>query len=234
MSAFIEVDKLSKNYQMGEIQVHAAQNMSFQVDEGEFVVILGPSGSGKSTLLNILGGMDKPSSGSILVSGQRVDEMTENELTTYRRRSIGFVFQFYNLMPNLTALENVTLVTEIAEKAFDPVETLKQVGLGDRLHNFPSQLSGGEQQRVAIARALVKNPDLLLCDEPTGALDYETGIQVLKSLQEANQRLNKTLIVITHNAAIAQMANKVIHVQSGHISDIHINENPLPPERIEW
>lgn len=234
MSAFIEVDKLSKNYQMGEIQVHAAQNMSFQVDEGEFVVILGPSGSGKSTLLNILGGMDKPSSGSILVSGQRVDEMNENELTTYRRRSIGFVFQFYNLMPNLTALENVTLVTEIAEKAFDPVETLKQVGLGDRLHNFPSQLSGGEQQRVAIARALVKNPDLLLCDEPTGALDYETGIQVLKSLQEANQRLNKTLIVITHNAAIAQMANKVIHVQSGHISDIHINENPLPPERIEW
>ena len=204
------------------------------MQEGEFVVILGPSGSGKSTLLNILGGMDKPSSGSIRVSGQQVDQMSDSQLTEYRRRSVGFVFQFYNLMPNLTALENVKLVTEIAEHGLDPVAVLTQVGLGERLNNFPSQMSGGEQQRVAIARALVKNPDLLLCDEPTGALDYETGIQVLKTLQEANQRLNKTLIVITHNAAIAQMANKVIRVHSGHVAEVLINENPLPPERIEW
>lgn len=234
MSAFIEVKGLSKNYQMGEVVVHAAQEMSFDVNEGEFVVILGPSGSGKSTLLNILGGMDKPSSGSILVSGQQVDQMSDAELTEYRRRSIGFVFQFYNLMPNLTALENVKLVTEIAQHGFDPVDVLKQVGLGERLNNFPSQMSGGEQQRVAIARALVKNPDLLLCDEPTGALDYETGIQVLKTLQEANQKLKKTLVVITHNAAIAQMANKVIRVHSGRVAEVQINENPLPPERIEW
>lgn len=234
MSPFIEIRNLSKNYQMGEIQVHAAQNMSFDVEEGEFVVILGPSGSGKSTLLNILGGMDFASSGSITVSGQRVDQMDAEELTTYRRRSIGFVFQFYNLMPNLTALENVILVSEIAENPLDPVAVLNQVGLGERLGNFPSQLSGGEQQRVAIARALVKNPDLLLCDEPTGALDYETGIQVLKSLQEANQLMKKTLLVITHNAAIAQMAHKVIRVQSGHVAEVSINDNPLPPERIEW
>lgn len=234
MSAFIEVKGLSKNYQMGEVVVHAAQEMSFDVNEGEFVVILGPSGSGKSTLLNILGGMDKPSSGSILVSGQQVDQMSDVQLTDYRRRSIGFVFQFYNLMPNLTALENVKLVTEIAQHGFDPVDVLKQVGLGERLNNFPSQMSGGEQQRVAIARALVKNPDLLLCDEPTGALDYETGIQVLKTLQEANQKLKKTLVVITHNAAIAQMANKVIRVHSGRVAEVQINENPLPPERIEW
>ncbi len=234
MSAFIEVKRLSKNYQMGEVVVHAAQEMSFDVNEGEFVVILGPSGSGKSTLLNILGGMDKASSGSVLVSGQQVDKMNDKELTNYRRSAIGFVFQFYNLMPNLTALENVKLVTEIAEHGLDPVEVLKEVGLGERLNNFPSQMSGGEQQRVAIARALVKNPDLLLCDEPTGALDYETGIQVLKTLQEANQKLNKTLIVITHNAAIAQMADKVIRVHSGRVAEVQINENPLPPERIEW
>lgn len=234
MSPFIEIRGLSKNYQMGEIQVHAAQNMSFDVEEGEFVVILGPSGSGKSTLLNILGGMDTASSGSITVRGQRIDQMDADELTTYRRRSIGFVFQFYNLMPNLTALENVILVSEIAENPLDPAAVLTQVGLGERLGNFPSQLSGGEQQRVAIARALVKNPDLLLCDEPTGALDYETGIQVLKSLQEANKQMKKTLMVITHNAAIAQMADKVIKVQSGHVAEVQLNENPLPPERIEW
>lgn len=234
MTRFIEVHGLSKNYQMGEVVVHAAQNMDFSIDEGEFVVILGPSGSGKSTLLNILGGMDKASSGEITVAGKRIDLMNERELTSYRRSSVGFVFQFYNLIPNLTAMENVILVTEISKKSYDPVLILNQVGLGDRLGSFPSQLSGGEQQRVAIARALAKNPDILLCDEPTGALDYQTGIQVLKALQEANQKLKKTLIVITHNAAIANMADKVIRVQSGHIAEVFTNDNPLPPERIEW
>lgn len=234
MAPFITVKELTKNYQMGEVVVRAAQNMSFQVEEGEFVVILGPSGSGKSTLLNILGGMDTATSGEITVSGQRVDLMNENELTEYRRKSIGFVFQFYNLMPNLTAFENVSLVTEIADNAFEPKDLLKQVGLEDRLNSFPSQLSGGEQQRVAIARAMAKNPSLLLCDEPTGALDYETGIQVLSALQAANKNYNKTLMVITHNAAIAQMADKIIRVQSGRVSEVSLNPNPLPPERIEW
>ncbi len=234
MTPFITVKDLTKNYQMGEVVVRAAQNMSFEVEEGEFVVILGPSGSGKSTLLNILGGMDTATSGEITVSGHRIDRMNENELTEYRRKAIGFVFQFYNLMPNLTALENVSLVTEIAENAFEPADLLKQVGLEERLNSFPSQLSGGEQQRVAIARAMAKNPDLLLCDEPTGALDYETGIQVLKALQDANKKYKKTLMVITHNAAIAQMADKIIRVQSGRVTEVSINANPLPPERIEW
>lgn len=234
MTPFITVKELSKNYQMGEVIVRAAQHMSFEVEEGEFVVILGPSGSGKSTLLNILGGMDTATSGEITVLGQRIDQMNENQLTEYRRKAVGFVFQFYNLMPNLTALENVALVTEIAENAFEPIDLMKQVGLEERLNNFPSQLSGGEQQRVAIARALAKNPDLLLCDEPTGALDYETGIQVLKSLQDANKKYKKTLLVITHNAAIAQMADKIIRVQSGHVAEVQLNANPLPPERIEW
>ncbi len=234
MTPFITVKELSKNYQMGEVIVRAAQHMSFEVEEGEFVVILGPSGSGKSTLLNILGGMDTATSGEITVLGQRIDQMNENQLTEYRRKAVGFVFQFYNLMPNLTALENVALVTEIAENAFEPIDLMKQVGLEERLNNFPSQLSGGEQQRVAIARALAKNPDLLLCDEPTGALDYETGIQVLKALQDANKKYKKTLLVITHNAAIAQMADKIIRVQSGHVAEVQLNANPLPPERIEW
>lgn len=234
MTPFITVKELSKNYQMGEVVVRAAQHMSFEVEEGEFVVILGPSGSGKSTLLNILGGMDTATSGQVTVSGQRIDQMNENQLTEYRRKAVGFVFQFYNLMPNLTALENVSLVTEIAENAFEPLELMKQVGLEERLNNFPSQLSGGEQQRVAIARAMAKNPDLLLCDEPTGALDYETGIQVLKALQDANKKYKMTLLVITHNAAIAQMADKIIRVQSGHVAEVQLNANPLPPERIEW
>lgn len=234
MAPFITVKELTKNYQMGEVVVRAAQKMSFEVEEGEFVVILGPSGSGKSTLLNILGGMDTATSGEVTVSGHRIDQMNENELTEYRRKAIGFVFQFYNLMPNLTALENVSLVTEIAENAFEPADLLKQVGLEERLNSFPSQLSGGEQQRVAIARAMAKNPELLLCDEPTGALDYETGIQVLTALQDANKKYKMTLMVITHNAAIAQMADKIIRVQSGHVAEVSINANPLPPERIEW
>lgn len=234
MAPFITVKELTKNYQMGEVVVRAAQKMSFEVEEGEFVVILGPSGSGKSTLLNILGGMDTATSGEITVSGHRIDQMNENELTEYRRKAVGFVFQFYNLMPNLTALENVSLVTEIAENAFEPADLLKQVGLEERLNSFPSQLSGGEQQRVAIARAMAKNPELLLCDEPTGALDYETGIQVLTALQDANKKYKMTLMVITHNAAIAQMADKIIRVQSGHVAEVSINANPLPPERIEW
>lgn len=234
MAPFITVKELTKNYQMGEVVVRAAQKMSFEVEEGEFVVILGPSGSGKSTLLNILGGMDTATSGEITVSGHRIDQMNENELTEYRRKAIGFVFQFYNLMPNLTALENVSLVTEIADNAFEPGDLLKQVGLEERLNSFPSQLSGGEQQRVAIARAMAKNPELLLCDEPTGALDYETGIQVLTALQDANKKYKMTLMVITHNAAIAQMADKIIRVQSGHVAEVSINANPLPPERIEW
>jgi putative ABC transport system ATP-binding protein len=234
MEHFIEVKNLSKNYKMGEVTVHAIENMTFEVEKGEFVVILGPSGSGKSTLLNIIGGMDRPTDGQVEVAQARIDLMDDRELTEYRRNSIGFVFQFYNLIPNLTALENVTLVTELTDNALDPVQVLIQMGLGDKLYNFPSQLSGGEQQRVSIARALVKNPDLILCDEPTGALDYETGKQVLRALQDVNRNLGKTLVIITHNSAIGNMADKVIRVQSGHIAGIAINSAPMDTEEIEW
>jgi len=230
----VEVKNVSKEYVMGEVTVKAAANMSFCIETGEFVVILGPSGSGKSTVLNIVGGMDRPTSGEIWVEGRNIAELSDKDLTLYRRNSIGFVFQFYNLMPNLTALENVELVMQTSDSPLDAREVLNDLGLGERLDNFPSQLSGGEQQRVALARALVKNPVLLLCDEPTGALDYQTGKSILKLLNDINRNRKKTVVIITHNAAIAAMADKVIRVRSGQVESLEMNRDPLPPERIEW
>ncbi|MCX7708767.1 MAG: ABC transporter ATP-binding protein [Clostridia bacterium] len=230
----VVVRDVVKEYGMGEVTVKAANGMSFEIDEGEFVVVLGPSGSGKSTVLNIVGGMDRPTSGEVWVNGKNIAGISDKELTLYRREKIGFVFQFYNLMPNLTALENVELVTQVSEAPLNSKEVLKDVGLMERLHNFPSQLSGGEQQRVAIARALVKNPVLLLCDEPTGALDYKTGKAILKLLHDVNRTMRKTVAIITHNAAIAAMADKVIRVKSGEVESVEINENPQPPENIKW
>jgi putative ABC transport system ATP-binding protein len=219
---------------MGEVTVKAANGISFEVRKGEFVVILGPSGSGKSTVLNIIGGMDRATSGGIWVDGVNIAEISDKKLTMYRRQNIGFVFQFYNLMPNLTALENVELVARVSSDPISGEKVMNDVGLGERLDNFPAQLSGGEQQRVAIARAIVKNPLLLLCDEPTGALDYLTGKSILKLLRDINREMGKTVMIITHNAAIAGMADKVIRIKSGEIESIEVNENPLPPERIEW
>jgi len=230
----IVVKNIIKEYTMGEVTVRACDKMDFEISRGEFIVVLGPSGSGKSTLLNIIGGMDRPTSGEIWVDGKNIARYSEKELTNYRRKSIGFVFQFYNLIPNLTALENVELVTQISDKPLNPKEVFKDMGLSERADNFPAQLSGGEQQRVAIARALAKNPLMLLCDEPTGALDYKTGIVVLKLLHDMNRNMNKTTIVITHNSAIAAMADKVIKLRSGAVESIAINDNPVIPERIEW
>ena len=230
----VEVKNAAKEYVMGEVTVKAVDDMSFGIEAGEFVVILGPSGSGKSTVLNIVGGMDRPTSGEIWVEGRNIAEFTDKELTLYRKKSIGFVFQFYNLMPNLTALENVELVMQTSDAPLDANEILSDLGLKERLDNFPSQLSGGEQQRVALARALVKNPILLLCDEPTGALDYQTGKSILKLLNDINKNKKKTVVIIIHNAAIASMADKVIRVRSGQVESLELNENPLPPEGIEW
>ena len=230
----LKVKNLSKNYQMGDITVKALEDVSFEVKRGEFIVILGPSGSGKSTLLNIVGGMDNPNDGEVYFNDEIVTEMKDRELTYYRRNKIGFVFQFYNLMATLTARENVELAAELCENAADIDEVMKAVGLGDRTDHFPSQMSGGEQQRVAIARAVAKNPQILLCDEPTGALDFETGIQILKVLKDVNERFGNTVMVITHNASIADMADKVIKMRSGKITDVIINEAPVSPERIEW
>lgn len=230
----LKVENLSKDYQMGEVTVKALKDASFEVKKGEFVVILGPSGSGKSTLLNIIGGMDTPTDGNVLFNNERITNMSDKELTFYRRNKIGFVFQFYNLMATLTAKENVELAAELCENAIDIDEVMEAVGLGDRSDHFPSQMSGGEQQRVAIARAVAKNPQILLCDEPTGALDFETGIQILKVLKDVNEKYKNTVIVITHNSSIAQMADKVIKMRSGKITDITVNENPIPAERIEW
>lgn len=230
----MRVEDLSKHYEMGEVTVKALQNASFEISEGEFVVILGPSGSGKSTLLNILGGMDKPSDGKVFLRVEEVTKFSEKQLTNYRRDKIGFVFQFYNLMANLTAKENVELATEICKEPLNIDNVLKDVGLGERKNHFPSQLSGGEQQRVAIARAVAKNPLLLLCDEPTGALDYKTGIAILSLLSKINREYKKTVLVITHNAPIAQMADRVIRMRSGKVVDNRINENQIDPERIEW
>lgn len=230
----LKVENLSKNYQMGEVDVKALEDVSFDVVKGEFIVILGPSGSGKSTLLNIIGGMDTPSGGNVYFNDERITNMSDKELTFYRRNKIGFVFQFYNLMATLTAKENVELAAELCENAIDIDEVMEAVGLGDRSDHFPSQMSGGEQQRVAIARAVAKNPQILLCDEPTGALDFETGIQILRVLKDVNEKYKNTVIVITHNSSIAQMADKVIKMRSGKITDISINENPIPAERIEW
>ena len=230
----LKVENLSKYYQMGEVTVKALENVSFGVEKGEFIVILGPSGSGKSTLLNIIGGMDAPTGGSVFFNDEMITGFTDKELTMYRRYKIGFVFQFYNLLSTLTAKENVELVAEITDSSADIDEVMKAVGLGDRVDHFPSQMSGGEQQRVAIARAVAKNPDILLCDEPTGALDFETGISILKVLKDVNIKYKNTVVVITHNTPIAQMADKVIKMRSGGITEIIENKNPIEPERIVW
>lgn len=232
--SIITLKDVIKEYTMGEVTVRAADNMNFEIFRGEFIVVLGPSGSGKSTILNIIGGMDRATSGEVLVEGEDISKYSDSQLTAYRREKIGFVFQFYNLMSNLTAFENVDLVTQLSDNPLNAKDMITKVGLSERAGSFPAQLSGGEQQRVAIARALVKNPLLLLCDEPTGALDYNTGKLVLKLLYDINKSMNKTIIVITHNAAIAAMAHRVIKVRSGAVESITVNENPESPERIEW
>jgi putative ABC transport system ATP-binding protein len=232
--SFVQVEQVKKTYIMGEVNVHALNDVTFKIEEGEFVVILGPSGSGKSTLLNIVGGMDLPTEGRVFVMDKEITSYDDKKLTLYRRNTVGFVFQFYNLMSNLTAKENVELATEICKDALDIDEVMKSVGLEDRSGHFPSQLSGGEQQRVAIARAVAKNPDILLCDEPTGALDFKTGVTILDLLSRINKDYNKTVIVITHNAAIAQMADRVVKMRSGKVIDNYINEAPVSTEGIEW
>ena len=234
MSEFIEFRDVRKVYKMGEVEIPALDGVSFQIKKGEFVVIAGASGAGKSTILNILGGMDTCTSGEIMVDGEEVSKMDARQLTTYRRYDIGFVFQFYNLVQNLTARENVELAVQICKNPLDVDQTIEAVGLWERRNNFPSQLSGGEQQRVAIARALAKNPKLLLCDEPTGALDYQTGKSILKLLQDTCRQQQMTVIVITHNLALTPMGDKVIRVKSGKIRSIEVNEHPKPVEQIEW
>lgn len=225
---------VSKSYAMGEVKVEALKATTLDVYEGELLVILGPSGSGKSTLLNLVGGIDLPSSGEIFFAGKSLTGASEKELTNYRRREVGFVFQFYNLIPDLTAAENVALAAELVDNSRPVDEVLQEVGLLDRRNHFPSQLSGGEQQRVAIARALVKQPRLLLCDEPTGALDYETGKNVLRLLYDIRQRGSGTIVIVTHNTAIGAIADRVVRMRSGLIADITVNRQPLPPERIDW
>ena len=232
--AFLKVKNESKRYHLGDNVIVANDDISFEIEKGELVVILGPSGAGKSTVLNILGGMDQPDEGQILIEGQDIANYSERQLTEYRRTEVGFVFQFYNLVPNLTAKENVELASQVSPHSLDVVTTLEQVGLGNRLDNFPAQLSGGEQQRVAIARALAKNPKLLLCDEPTGALDYTTGKQVLKLLQETSRRTGTTVIIITHNSALAPMADKVIKINDAKVRSIELNPNPVYVDSIEW
>lgn len=232
--AYIEVKNESKRYQMGETTIVANNRLSFDVDQGALTVILGPSGAGKSTVLNILGGMDSPSEGQVIIDGVDIAQFNDKQLTQFRRTDIGFVFQFYNLIPNLTTRENVELAASIVPDALDATQVLKDVGLGDRLDNFPSQLSGGEQQRVAIARALAKNPKLLLCDEPTGALDYQTGKQVLTLLQDASRKAHKTVLVITHNSALAKMADRVIRINDAQVRAVEDNAHPLPVAEIEW
>ena len=233
-SVVFHVHDVTKTYQMGEVNVHALRGVNLDLQQGEFTVLLGASGSGKSTLLNILGGLDTPTDGHVLYGDRDLTRASEQELTEYRRYHVGFVFQFYNLIPSLTAYENIAVVTEIANAPMQPEEALQLVGLSNRMHHFPAQLSGGEQQRVAIARAIAKNPDVLLCDEPTGALDSQTGIVVLEALQRVNQTLGTTTVVITHNADIAKMSDRVIHLADGRISQIHINETKLNPNELSW
>ena len=234
MNSFITFENVKKTYTMGEIKIHALDGVSFTINEGEFVIIAGASGAGKSTILNLLGGMDTVSERTIVVDGKEISSYSDKEMTFYRRYDVGFVFQFYNLIQNLTLKENVELATQICKNPLDIVETIKSVGLQERINNFPSQLSGGEQQRVAIARALAKNPKLLLCDEPTGALDYQTGKQVLKVLQDTCRKQKKTVIVITHNLALTPIGDKIIKVKSGKIESIEINDNPMDVDRIEY
>ena len=232
--AFVEFADVSKIYQMGEVEVAAVRDMSFTIEQGEFVVIVGPSGAGKTTLLNMLGGMDSATSGTIMLDGARVSSFNRKQLTQYRRHDIGFVFQFYNLVQNLTARENVELASQICRDPLDADEVLAAVGLADRVRNFPGQLSGGEQQRVAIARALAKNPKLLLCDEPTGALDYETGKAILKLLQDTCRDTGRTVVVVTHNSAFTAIADRVIHVREGSVAAVELNEAPLSAEVLGW
>lgn len=234
MKDFVKLENVRKIYQMGEVEIRAVDGINFEIGKGEFVVIVGPSGAGKTTVLNILGGMDTATSGKVLVDGNDVAQYTNRQLIGYRREDIGFVFQFYNLVPNLTALENVELALQICKEPLDAKTVLEEVGLGERLNNFPAQLSGGEQQRVSIARALAKNPKLLLCDEPTGALDYNTGKAILKLLQDTCRNKGMTVIVITHNSALAPMADRVIHIKNGRVESMEMNAHPVPVETIEW
>ena len=234
MEEFVKLKDITKVYHMGEVEIRAADNINFSIKKGEFVVIVGPSGAGKTTVLNILGGMDTATGGTLTVDGKDITAYDSRQLTGYRRDDIGFVFQFYNLIPNLTALENVELALQICKDPLDAKKVLEDVGLGDRLDNFPAQLSGGEQQRVSIARALAKNPKLLLCDEPTGALDYNTGKAILKLLQIMCRERGMTVIVITHNQALAPMADRLIHIKNGQVSHMETNENPMSIDEIEW
>lgn len=232
--SYLTLSNVTKLYKTGEIEVRALNNISFELNDGEFVVVLGSSGAGKTTLLNLLGGMDNATEGEIILDGKNVTALNNRGLCEYRRNDVGFVFQFYNLMPNLTAKENVEIAVEICKDHLDPDEVLKEVGLDERTNNFPAQLSGGEQQRVSIARAIAKNPKLLLCDEPTGALDYNTGKKILKLLHDVSKERNRLVIVVTHNSALKDMADKVIYIKSGEIEKIVVNENPVPVEEIEW
>ena len=234
MDTFVKLENITKIYHMGEVEIRAVDGIDFSIQKGEFVVIVGPSGAGKTTVLNILGGMDTASGGRITVDGQDITKYSERQLTGYRRDDIGFVFQFYNLIPNLTALENVEMALQICRNPLDARAVLKEVGLEERMDNFPAQLSGGEQQRVSIARALAKNPKLLLCDEPTGALDYNTGKAILKLLQEMCREKGMTVIVITHNSTLAPMADRLIKIKNGKVSSMKVNENPISIDEIEW
>lgn len=232
--AYIEFDKVDKVYKMGEVEIKALNKATFSIEKGELVVIVGPSGAGKTTCLNILGGMDTVTKGDVIIGNQNISRYDDKQLIQYRRNDIGFVFQFYNLIQNLTALENIEIAVQLCDDHLDPAKILEQVGLKNRKNNFPSQLSGGEQQRVAIARAIAKNPKLLLCDEPTGALDYKTGKNILKLLEETARKENMTVVIITHNTAIAPMADKVIKFKNGSVEDIVINKNPISIDEIEW
>lgn len=234
MKNYIKFENVKKTYTMGEVEINALDGVNFSIDKGELVIIVGASGAGKSTILNILGGMDSSTGGVVIVDSKNISNYNDKELTKYRRHDIGFVFQFYNLVQNLTAIENVELATQICKNPLNPKQVIESVGLSHRKNNFPSQLSGGEQQRVAIARALAKNPKLLLCDEPTGALDYNTGKSILKVLQDTNKTLGVTVVIITHNMAIAPMGDKVITVRNGKVHKVEKNEAPIPIERIEW
>lgn len=232
--SYLSLSNVSKVYKVGTITVNALKNVTFDLNDGELVVVLGSSGAGKTTLLNLLGGMDAASSGKIVLDGSEITNLDRRGLTSYRRNDVGFVFQFYNLMPNLTALENVEIAVEICKDHLKPEEVLAEVGLAERLQNFPAQLSGSEQQRVSIARAIAKNPKLLLCDEPTGALDYETGKRILKLLYDVSKKRNRLVIIVTHNSALKDMADKVIHIRSGEIEKVEVNEHPKPISEIEW
>ena len=234
MKEFVEMRDVRKIYRMGEVEIAAADGIDFQIKKGEFAVVVGPSGAGKTTVLNILGGMDTATSGEVWIDGKNIVKYSPRQLTSYRRDDIGFVFQFYNLVPNLTAVENVELALQICKDPLDAETVLEEVGLGKRLKNFPAQLSGGEQQRVSIARALAKNPKLLLCDEPTGALDYNTGKAILKLLQNMFMEKGMTVIVITHNQALAPMADRLIHIKNGQVSKMQVNDNPVSIDEIEW